>query len=674
MRSPGNVVKTARGGKSQTADARRGSEMLALHPRARSIFEKAVKSRLVEESLLDLFSLGKLHGTVHTCIGQELSGAVITEFLRSGDTIFSNHRCHGHFVSRNDDIEGLIAELMGRKTGVCGGLGGSQHLYKDGFFSNGLQGGIVPVAAGLALGHKIAGAGNVSVVFIGDGTLGEGVVYEAFNIASKWSLPLLVVLEDNGYSQSTEQHETLAGDIDARAAAFGIDTATGSTWDWPTLCDTAEALIEQMRIDGRPRFLRIETYRLRAHSKGDDTRPREVVEPFEARDPLNRFLQDIGAEDAIWVEGARQRIQEAIAEADGAPAAELPAEAQHASPISWSVAELGASKRMVGELNAALRVLMGEHDGIFLIGEDILSPYGGAFKATNGLSDEFPGRVRNAPISEACIVGIGAGLGLLGYYPIVEIMFGDFIGLAFDQIVNHAAKFRQMYNGQVTTNLIVRTPMGGGRGYGPTHSQTLDRHFLGVPGLRIVALNSLTQPEEYYRPLITPDSGPTLVIENKLLYGSYLRSEAPLGFEVLRSSEKFPTLWIRPASDASDLTLIGYGGTGEMLIEACNVLFEEHDLIAQAIIVGQIYPFDVTPLIEPIGRAPRLIIVEEGQGFAGFGAEVVSQLAEAGALDRLIVRRVSPPAHCIPSSGPLEKETLPNVAKIVEIATRMASL
>jgi 2-oxoisovalerate dehydrogenase E1 component len=216
--------------------------------------------------------------------------------------------------------------------------------------------------------------------------------------------------------------------------------------------------------------------------------------------------------------------------------------------------------------------------------------------------------------------------------------------------------------------------MGGGRGYGPTHSQTLDRHFLGVPGLRIVALNSLTQPEEYYRPLITPDSGPTLVIENKLLYGSYLRSEAPLGFEVLRSSEKFPTLWIRPASDASDLTLIGYGGTGEMLIEACNVLFEEHDLIAQAIIVGQIYPFDVTPLIEPIGRAPRLIIVEEGQGFAGFGAEVVSQLAEAGALDRLIVRRVSPPAHCIPSSGPLEKETLPNVAKIVEIATRMASL
>ena len=642
------------------------------HSREQSIFEKAVKSRLVEECLLDLFSLGKLHGTVHTCIGQELSGAVVTEFLRPTDTIFSNHRCHGHFISHNDDIEGLIAELMGRKTGVSGGLGGSQHLYKDGFYSNGIQGGIVPVAAGLALGHKLRDAGDISVVFIGDGTLGEGVIYEAFNMASKWDLPLLVVLEDNKYSQSTEQHETVAGDIDARAAAFGIETAHGDTWNWPELCDTVGALVEQMRVDRRPRFLRIETYRLKAHSKGDDTRPREVVAPFEPRDPVNAFLSELGEADALWVGAIRARIADAVLLADGAPAAELPALSQRAAePVTWSAAEPLQSGRMVGELNKAFGTLMREHDGIVMIGEDILSPYGGAFKATNGLSDAFPGRVRNTPISEACIVGMGAGLGLMGYYPIVEIMFGDFIGLAFDQIVNHAAKFHQMYHGQVTTNLIVRTPMGGGRGYGPTHSQTLDRHFLGVPGLRIVAMNTLSHPEQFYRPLITPDSGPTLVIENKLLYGNYLRAEAPAGFEILKTSETFGTRWIRPAAAQCDVTVIGYGGTAELMIAACNSLFEDHDIVAQTLIVEQIYPFDVTPLIDAIRAAPALLIVEEGQGFAGFGSEIVSQLAEADALGGLTVRRISPPEHCIPSSGPLEKQVLPSASTVVDAALRV---
>ena len=256
-------------------------------PVVRRILGKALLTRFVEESLLDLFGQGKLHGTVHTCIGQEMSPAVLTEFLRPGDTIFSNHRCHGHFLCRHGDAEGLIAELMGRRTGVSGGMGGSQHLCRDGFYSNGIQGGIVPVAAGLALGHLLRGRGDISVVFIGDGTLGEGVVYETMNIASKWDLPLLVVLEDNKFAQSTAQHETLAGDIDARAAAFGIATATATTRDWPRLHDVAGRLVAAMREDSRPRFLRIETYRLKAHSKGDDTRSRAEVEPHELVDPVN---------------------------------------------------------------------------------------------------------------------------------------------------------------------------------------------------------------------------------------------------------------------------------------------------------------------------------------------------------------------------------------------------
>jgi 2-oxoisovalerate dehydrogenase E1 component len=601
---------------------------------------------------------------------------LITEFLRPTDTIFSNHRCHGHFLWRTADIEGLIAELMGRRAGVCGGIGGSQHLYRNGFFSNGIQGGIAPVAAGLALGHKLKGQGDISVVYIGDGTLGEGVLYETFNLASKWYLPLLFVLEDNKYAQSTAQHETLAGDILSRPAAFGIETISADTWNWENLYALGGVLIEKMREDSRPRFLCIDTYRLKAHSKGDDARPREIVEPFERRDPLNRFLETLTDADRVWVDELRVSIARAVASAQTSAFAAGPEVTRDADILTaeWSSAPLHDKMRVVTALNDTLRQLMHDQDGAFILGEDVLSPYGGAFKVTKGLSDLFPDRVRNTPISEACIVGIGAGLGLMGFHPIVEIMFGDFIGLAFDQIVNHAAKFHQMYNGQVTTNLIVRTPMGGGRGYGPTHSQTLDRHFLGVPGLRVLAINHLVSPATLYGPLMARDTGPSLVIENKRLYGSYMLAEAPRGFEVLQSNAAFPTVWIKPQADQVDLTLLGYGGLSELLLQACEALFEDHELIAQALTVIQVYPFTIKSLLGVLGAAPRLLVVEEGQGFAGFGAEVLAQVAETDALRTVRVRRLFPPPYCIPASSALESEMLPSLSGIVDAALAMSRI
>jgi len=620
----------------------------------------------VEEALLELFSAGRLFGTVHTCIGQEMSGAVITEFLRPTDTVFSNHRCHGHFLSRNGDVEGLVAELLGRQTGVCGGIGGSQHLYKDGFFSNGVQGGTVPVAAGLAFGHKIRGQGDISVVFIGDGTLGEGVVYETLNIASKWSLPLLIILEDNKYAQSTAQCETLAGDIGSRARAFGIEVTEADTWNWSELHDNAGTLVDQMRRDSRPRFLHIQTYRLKAHSKGDDDRPREEIETYEKKDPLNLFLSDLSPEDAEWVETLRGNVKQAIDKAGLAPDTVLPQQFSVPVSVEWSVAKLPEKKRLAAALNETFQDLMREHQEMLIIGEDVLSPYGGAFKVTRGLSDVFPARVFNTPISEACMVGLGTGLGLMGFHPFVEIMFGDFLGLAFDQIINHAAKFHQMYNQQTATNVVVRTPMGGGRGYGPTHSQTLDKHFLGIPGLRVLAMNSVSSPLQLYKPLLAKDVGPSLVVENKLLYGRPLRSHLPEGYELLHSDETFPCAWIRPAADRVDVTLLGYGGVGDLLVEACDLLFEEHDLIAQALVVMQIYPFSVLSYLEILRSAPSLLIVEEGQGFASFGSEVIAQLAETGTIAEIRTNRIFPPAHRIPCSGPAEKEMLPSVTSIVE--------
>ena len=182
------------------------------------ILKDALRIRKVEEKFLELFSQGKLNGTVpHTCVGQEFSAVAFAGQLKKKDFIFSNHRCHGHYLAFTGDTRGLLAELLGKASGTCGGIGSSQHLCHNNFFSNGIQGGIVPVAAGYALGNKLRNTGAVGIVFIGDGTLGEGTLYETMNIISKWEIPLLIVCENNFYAQSTPQHINLAGDILARA-------------------------------------------------------------------------------------------------------------------------------------------------------------------------------------------------------------------------------------------------------------------------------------------------------------------------------------------------------------------------------------------------------------------------------------------------------------------------
>lgn len=186
-------------------------------------YRKAKLIREFEQLLLKLFGQGKLNGTVHTCVGQELVPVLLSAFIREEDTFFSNHRGHGHYIAKTDDVKGLLAEVMGRTTGCSGGFGGSQHLYKEkSFYSNGIQGGMAPIAAGYAFSRKISGKEGISVLFLGDGTLGEGTLYEAMNCAAIYQLPILFVLEHNGYAQSTCSKQTFAGTAKNRFEGFGL--------------------------------------------------------------------------------------------------------------------------------------------------------------------------------------------------------------------------------------------------------------------------------------------------------------------------------------------------------------------------------------------------------------------------------------------------------------------
>jgi TPP-dependent pyruvate/acetoin dehydrogenase alpha subunit len=251
------------------------------------LYRKMFLIRIVEEHLLDLFSKGKLFGTTHTYIGQEADAAGVISRLRpTTDVVFSNHRCHGHYLALTGDVAGLLQEVMGKAGGVCGGVGGSQHLCRDNFYSNGILGGTVPTAAGVAFAEKKLGRDGVTVSFLGDGTLGQGVVYESMNIASLWSLPILFVIENNYYAQSTPSRLQIAGEIASRPRAFGIETAELTTNDAAIIYDAAGPIIDEIRLRSRPACLVLNTYRLSAHSKSDDFRNPGEIENWKMKDPL----------------------------------------------------------------------------------------------------------------------------------------------------------------------------------------------------------------------------------------------------------------------------------------------------------------------------------------------------------------------------------------------------
>jgi acetoin:2,6-dichlorophenolindophenol oxidoreductase subunit alpha len=252
--------------------------------------ERLVRIRVFERNVLELFSRGELHGTTHTCLGQEYVPVALRPLLHDDDFVFSNHRGHGHYLARFDDVDGLLSEILGREGAVCRGVGGSQHLYRNrSYLSTGVQGESVPVAAGVAFHFKRYGSRELAVVHIGDGTWGQGAVYEALNLASLWKLPLLVVVENNAIAQSTPIALQLAGSIEGRARAFDIDYERVTTTDVARIRRSLGSAIERARERRLPLIVEFETIRLGPHSKGDDTRSAEQLETLRERDFLAHY-------------------------------------------------------------------------------------------------------------------------------------------------------------------------------------------------------------------------------------------------------------------------------------------------------------------------------------------------------------------------------------------------
>jgi 2-oxoisovalerate dehydrogenase E1 component len=639
------------------------------NPRNVGEIETALRIKAVESALYSLFGQGKLHGTIHTCLGQEFTGVLAAKHMRPEDTVLSNHRCHGHFIAATGNWAGLVDELIGNSDGVCAGIGSSQHLWSRNFLSNGQQGGLMPVAAGMALHKKLSKSTGAAISFIGEGTLGEGIVYETLNIDALWKLPHLVICENNFYSQSTPQEQSVAGQISARAEAFGIRTFEADCWDLSHLDATFAEALANVRL-GQPAFVTVRTYRLNPHSKGDDLRDNKELEWFRTRDALNVAQGEYKNWQEVY-DGFSTEVEAYVKQALEKPHLGLESYLRDQIPKSdgvssgrWVASPTDlANERVNLQVNHFYRQWMQQNKDLMILGEDIADPYGGAFKVTRGLPTDFPDRVLTTPISEAAITGIGTGLAASGRRAVVEIMFGDFITYAFDQLVNNASKFFHMYNGQLSCPVIVRAPMGGRRGYGPTHSQSLERFVAGIDNCCVLSLSSVADVALQLAPLINLQC-PALVLENKLDYA--LRTfEPPAGFVVERNDAAFPTIRVRPVQGSADVTLVSYGGMARFVADRLIDIFEHVDLVPELLVLTAIHPLDATAIAQSVSSTGKLAIIEEGSGFASIGAEILAQMYEQ--VDRrLQVVRISGKPVPVPSVPSLEEAVLPGLDDICE--------
>ena len=651
-----------------------GRPRISLDPE--SLYAYGHLIRLTEQLILDQFARGLVSGTTHTCLGQELAAISVVRALdHPDDAVLSNHRNHGHFLTYSGDFLGLVAEVMGREAGVCGGHGGSQHIAWRHFHSNGVQAGMMGIAAGLALARKRQRSGAIIAAMIGDGTLGQGLVYESMNLAAVWEAPLLVVVENNGIAQTTYTRETIGGSIDQRGAAFGFRTWHFSDDD-PEFCRKVADVVGAMRNASQPGFLVLETRRMGPHSKGDDLRPSEEMDAIKERDPLaalgrrvrGEVRERIEARNAAFIADVRERAQASPeARYESVPAHIFSDASRSERRVTYPQPVSGANVRQ--RLNAALRHLLESVPEAIVLGEDLHDPYGGAFKVTQGLSTDFPGRVISTPISEAGVAGASIGLALAGYRPVTEVMFADFLTLAMDQIYNHAVKFPGMFR-DLAVPLVIRTPCGGRRGYGATHSQSPEHLFASVPGLTVVYGSHRHDTARLLIDATLRWPFPVLFLEHKLLYAEvedraeYV--ELPAGAGDV-AAKLFPTL--QRGAENADVTLLTYGGMVPVVEAAAKRLVEDEELAVEIVVPSLLAPLPRETLIGYLAGRRRIVFVEESQHQYGVAAEIAACLLERGCQAR--VARIGAPPLPIASARSLERDLLPDEARVVDQILRI---
>lgn len=639
------------------------------------LLRRMMEIRAFELALSDAYAKGEVPTeAIHLSIGQEAVAVGVCSELRPGDHIATTHRGHGHMLAKGADLEAMMAEIFGKAAGSCGGKGGSMHVTDatvGAMGANGIVGASCLIAAGSAHAARLQGIDRVAVAFLGDGATNQGMFHEGVNFAAVLDLPAVFVVENNLYGEFTPLARHVRVErLATRAAAYGIPGVTVDGNDIRAVREATRSAVERAKSGGGPTLIECRTYRWHGHMEGEQHpyRSSEEIERWKALCPIAAFRSVLVAEGglderrfAAMQAEVDARVQAALAAARSAPEpaphdlmtqvfSPEPAEVLQADEPCPGPRELTYS----AALFEALEEEMLRDPSVYLLGEDVAT--GGYFAVTAGLADRVgAGRVIDTPISEYAILGSAVGAAMAGARPVVEILFSDFLASCMDPLVNQAAKLRYMSGGQYRLPLVIRTPGGAGLGMAAQHSQSLEALFTGVPGLIVVAPATPLDAKGLLKAAIRSNN-PVLFFENKVLYaetGPVAEGDAlvPLG----RASVK------RTGRDA---TMVSIGGVLGRVMEAASVLSAE-GVDVEVVDLRTLAPLDLDTILRSVRKTGRLVTVEDGPLFHGFGAEVVARVARA-AFGALVSapERVAGLDVPIPYNNRLENLALPDAPRI----------
>jgi 2-oxoisovalerate dehydrogenase E1 component len=594
---------------------------------------------------------------------------------------------------RPDPIElmrRLACQLLGKGDGFSQGVERSFHygylapehgILHVGMISH--LGSMIPVAAGCAFAFRQSGSDRIAVNFIGEGGTSTGDFHEGLNMAAVWKLPLILVIENNRYAFSTPAHLQYAAErLSDRGIGYGVAAETVDGNDPDAMAAAYARAVERARAGQGPTLIEAMVGRMRGHSEGDDSLkvvPAEELAAYRAADPVPAYARRL-EEEGVLDRETRERLEARIAEIversisaalDAAPpdpatatrSVFAPVEAPQAPAVHTSdKAASGPETWYADAINQALREELERDESVVLMGQDI-GVFEGAFRTSRGLHARWPRRVFDTPIAESGTIGIAIGAALLGYRPVVEMQFGDFISCGFNQLVNIAAKL--YYRWQVPCPIVVRLPTGGGVGAGPFHSQNPEGWFAHTAGIKVVCPATAADARGLLKAAIR-DPNPVMLFEHKFLYRR-IKEALPEGDGVAEIGKA------RVMRPGRHLTLVGYGASTWVAMDAAEELARE-GVEAEVVDLRTLVPYDEETVLESVKRTNRALIVHEAQLTLGFGSEVAARLADAAFpwLDAPI-RRVAYPDRPVPYAKSLEKILLPDKDKVVAAARELVA-
>jgi 2-oxoisovalerate dehydrogenase E1 component len=628
------------------------------------LYIKLLRPRLVEEKMLILLRQGKI-GKWFCGIGQEAISVGCAAALNPDEYIFTMHRTLGVFTTREVPLERLSAQWQGKELGFTNGRDRSFHFGAPEYHIIGMISHLGPqlsLAAGVALSHKMKKEGRVSLAFTGDGATSQGEFHEAMNVAAVWQLPVIFIIENNGYGLSTPNSEQfLCENISDKAPGYGMRSVIIDGNNILEVYQTISKLAKELRKNPEPVMVECKTFRMHGHEEASGTKyvPKELFEEWGKRDPLDNYEAYLKSEGLITeaeIEDLRKeikadinaRLKIAYAEPEVSLSVEKEIRDVYAPFEQVTVAPSAVSKeiRFVDAISEGLEEAMIKHDDLVLMGQDI-AEYGGAFKITDGFVEKFgKERVRNTPLCESAILGIGLGMSIRGQKTMMEMQFSDFVTVGFNQIINNLAKLH--YRWGQKADMVVRMPSGGGVGAGPYHSQTVEAWFTHTPGLKVVYPSN---PHDAKGLLLASfeDPNPVMFFEHKALYRS-IKSEVPEGYYTEEIGKA------KVVQEGTDLSIITYG----MGVHWAQKVTKEMNIEAEVLDLRTLLPLDYDAIDEVVKKTNKVLILHEASLTGGFGGEISAYISEKlfEYLDGPVVRVASLDTP-VPFAISLEKQFLP---------------